>query len=192
MDTKPIRWPESECTAVRVWERAGHSGASPVAANEIGAPEPEISYVSKLFGSYDFMLEPGYDTKAYAHWQAAAMAATGDEKKILHLLMSECTLQVNEDGSPLGYWCFRQGVEDLGDTPPGRDLSHPAYGTLRRIAWRYRAEREDVLRALLDIAMREVADRIKVRPGVLAADVDRVMECLKADRCGCERCRYGY
>ena len=193
MDEKPVHWPESVCTATRVWQRIGGPSDSPTAANdgEATAPEPEEKYVSPLFGSYDFTREPGYDTKAFEYWQAAARAATGREQELLYLLMSECLIQSNEDGSPGGYWLFPQGVEDLGDTPPGPDLSHPAYGTLRRIAWRYRNERNDYRHALLDAAMQNVAERVKARPGVMAADVDRVSQCLKADRCGCDRCRYG-
>jgi len=184
MDKRAVEWPESACTAPRVWQRIGGADDSPEAANDVAAPEPP--------DPYPFMREPGYDTKAYEHWQAAARAATGAEQAGLYLLMSECILQVKDDGSPLAYWCFPRGVEDQGDTPPGPNLSHPAYGTLRRIAWRYRNERDDHRQALLDIAMQQVADRVKARAGVVAADVDRVTECLKADRCGCDRCRYGY
>ena len=188
MQEKLVHWPESACTAARVWERIGGPDGPPEAANDVTALEPVPEYVTP----YPFMLEPGYDTNAFAHWEAAAMAATGADKARLYLFMSECTPQVNEDGSTAAYWCFPQGVEDLGDTPPGVDLSHPAYGTLRRIAWRYRSERNEDRSIRLDVAMQQVADRVKARAGVLAADVDRVMQCLKADRCGCDRCRYGY
>ena len=184
MDENPVQWPASECTAARVWQRIGGAEESPEAANDIAVPEPP--------DPYPFMREPGYDTKAFAYWQAAARAATGTDKEKIHLLMGECIPQFDDTGTPVAYWCFPQGVEDEGDTPPGPNLSHDAYGTLRRIAWRYRNERDDHRQALLDIAMQQVADRVKARAGVVAADVDRVTECLKADRCGCDRCRYGY
>ncbi len=84
----------------------------------------------------------------------------------------------------------QSGTEYLGESP-GRVFGHEAYGALRRIAWKYRAARNDEASARLDVAMQVIGDRVKARPGVVAADVDRVIECLKADRCGCERCRYG-
>jgi hypothetical protein len=39
--------------------------------------------------------------------------------------------------------------------------------------------------------METVARWVKERPGVNPEDVDHVVACLVAKRCGCERCRYG-
>jgi hypothetical protein len=94
------------------------------------------------------------------------------------------------EGPSRGALLGHTGIEGQGDTP-GRVFGHEAYAALRRLAWRYRAERNDYASAQLDVAMQVVADRVKARPGVVAADVDRVVQCLKADRCGCDRCRYG-
>jgi hypothetical protein len=82
------------------------------------------------------------------------------------------------------------GVEQLGSIP-GKDFTHEAYRVLRHIAWKYRAARSDSDLLRFNEAMSAVAGRLKRRPSVNPDDVDRVIECLIADRCGCDRCRYG-
>jgi len=82
------------------------------------------------------------------------------------------------------------GAEKLGSTP-GKDFAHEAYRVLRHLAWKYRAARSDADLLRLENALALVASWVKERPGVNPDDVDRVLECLKADRCGCDRCRYG-
>ncbi|MFH1043929.1 MAG: hypothetical protein V1796_02460, partial [Pseudomonadota bacterium] len=58
-------------------------------------------------------------------------------------------------------------------------------------AWCSRMARNEELADLLRGSMGIIGDRVKKRLGVDSAEVDRVIECLKADRCGCDRCRYG-
>ena len=95
-----------------------------------------------------------------------------------------------EQSGPGGWFLFKTGAEDRGDTP-GADFGHEAYTRLRQFAWRYRNSRSENSEMDSVVAMGMIAGWLKERPGVKAEDVDRVIECLKADRCGCPRCRYG-
>lgn len=72
---------------------------------------------------------------------------------------------------------------------PAQNFCHPAYRTLRRIAWMYRAERNGEQSEQLAVAMRAVADYLKKNSGALPEHVEQVAKCLTMERCGCSLCR---
>ena len=74
---------------------------------------------------------------------------------------------------------------------PTDELGHPSYAVLRRLAWMFRAERNDDHAAQLEAAVLAVVDYLKITTGAKPADVERAANCLMVDRCGCARCRYG-
>ena len=112
------------------------------------------------------------------------------DKDIWRLLDLEFSRNSGEFLTNGGWFLPQNGVEDQGDTP-GVNFGHDAYTRLRQFAWRYRNARNDELCVHLEVAMETIAKWIKARPGVKPEDVDHVMACLMANRCGCERCRYG-
>lgn len=83
------------------------------------------------------------------------------------------------------------GTERLGENP-GVNFGHVAYATLRAVAWKYRAERNEELRLMYEYALYCIASRIKARSDVVVDDVDHALACLMEDKCPCPRCRYSY